>query len=221
MRIGVVNYVNARPLARGLERDRASGRFELRYLPPAAIADGLAGGSLDVGLVPSIELVRQETWRGNARAALGLLDGYRERFGETVDWRIERARALATGGRPRAAADLLAPLVDERPEDYEARLVLALAESDAQRSTAAVASSKALAGLDVANPRTAEVQAYVSTPLRSAVRPRMKSTKRPSGVTVGVATAVSGSGATIWTVLAAEICRRERLRGQPCVSVPA
>lgn len=58
MRVGVVSFVNSRPLARGLERERSGGAFELRYLTPARIADGLADGSLDVGLVPSIELVR-------------------------------------------------------------------------------------------------------------------------------------------------------------------
>jgi chorismate dehydratase len=58
LRIGVVDYVNSRPLARGLEHERASGRFELHYLSPARIADGLAAGTLDVGLMPSIELAR-------------------------------------------------------------------------------------------------------------------------------------------------------------------
>jgi chorismate dehydratase len=58
LRIGVVAYLNSRPLARGLERRKGDGRFELRYLPPAKLADELAAGRLDVGLVPSIELLR-------------------------------------------------------------------------------------------------------------------------------------------------------------------
>jgi chorismate dehydratase len=58
LRIGVVAYVNSRPLARGLERWRRDGRFELVYLPPAQVADELAAGRLDVGLLPSIELLR-------------------------------------------------------------------------------------------------------------------------------------------------------------------
>jgi len=58
LRIGVVDYVNSRPLARGLERERGSGGLELRYLPPARVADELAAGGLDVGLLPSIELAR-------------------------------------------------------------------------------------------------------------------------------------------------------------------
>ena len=122
--------------------------------------------------VATIELARQETWRGDARAALKVLDGYRERFGETVDYRIERGRALVTGGRPRAAIEILEPLVAERPGDYEARLVLTLALSDAGRRRDAVGSAEELARIDVANPRTAEVRAYVMAPIRSSVRPR-------------------------------------------------
>lgn len=122
--------------------------------------------------VATIELARQETWRGNARAALRVLDGYRERFGETVDYRIERGRALVTGNRPRAAIEILEPLVTERPGDYEARLVLTLALSDAGRRRDAVHSADELLRIDAANPRTAEVRAYVTAPIRSFVRPR-------------------------------------------------
>jgi len=56
IRVGIVNFVNARPLARGLERDSAG--LDLAYLPPARVADELAAGRLDVGLLPSIELGR-------------------------------------------------------------------------------------------------------------------------------------------------------------------
>lgn len=122
--------------------------------------------------VATIELARQETWRGDARAALRVLDGYRARFGETVDYRIERGRALVTGNRPRAAIEILEPLVTERPGDYEARLVLTLALSDAGRRRDAVDSTDELLRIDAANPRTAEVRAYVTAPIRSFVRPR-------------------------------------------------
>ncbi|MGH7567283.1 MAG: tetratricopeptide repeat protein [Gemmatimonadota bacterium] len=124
--------------------------------------------------VATLELARQETWRGNARAALDVLDGYRERFGETFDYGVERARALVTGGRPRAAIEILTPLLAERPDDYEARLVQTLALSDAGRRSDAVGSVDALALLDAANPRTAEVRAYVMAPIRSSVRPRFE-----------------------------------------------
>jgi tetratricopeptide (TPR) repeat protein len=123
--------------------------------------------------VATIELARQETWRGNARGALAVLEGYRERFGETVDYRIERARALVTGDRPRAAIEILTPLVEDDPDHYEARLVETLAQSAAGRHAQATASLDALAGL-AANPRTAEVRAYVTAPIRASVRPRFE-----------------------------------------------
>ena len=58
LRIGIVHYVNSRPLSRGLLRGEPGGSLVCELLPPAVIADRLRDGSLDVGLVPSIELAR-------------------------------------------------------------------------------------------------------------------------------------------------------------------
>lgn len=59
IRIGVVDYLNAWPLAWALMTERYDPtRFTPVYLSPARVADGLADGSLDVGLVPSVELLR-------------------------------------------------------------------------------------------------------------------------------------------------------------------
>ena len=58
LRIGIVHYVNSRPLSRGLLRGEPGGGFVCELLPPAVIADRLRDGSLDVGLVPSVEVAR-------------------------------------------------------------------------------------------------------------------------------------------------------------------
>jgi len=58
LRVGIVHYLNSRPLAWGFRRHRLGSGFDVRYLPPAAVADGLAAAELDVGLVPAIELQR-------------------------------------------------------------------------------------------------------------------------------------------------------------------
>jgi len=58
LRVGIVHYVNSRPLSRGLLREAAGGAHACELLPPATIADRLRAGTLDVGLVPSIELAR-------------------------------------------------------------------------------------------------------------------------------------------------------------------
>jgi chorismate dehydratase len=53
IRIGAVSYLNARPLARGLERRR--DRFDVRYDLPSRCAALLHAGDIDLGLIPSIE----------------------------------------------------------------------------------------------------------------------------------------------------------------------
>lgn len=58
LRVGVVNYLNSRPLAWGLLQARDHGRFAVSCHPPARVAELLAEGAIDVGLVPSIEIQR-------------------------------------------------------------------------------------------------------------------------------------------------------------------
>jgi len=55
VRLGAVSYLNARPCVVGLERTPA---FELSFDLPASCAVQLHAGSIDVGLIPSIEYLR-------------------------------------------------------------------------------------------------------------------------------------------------------------------
>jgi chorismate dehydratase len=57
-RFGIVHYLNSWPLAWSFLRREAPLWAEPVYLPPAQVADGLARGELEVGLVPSAELQR-------------------------------------------------------------------------------------------------------------------------------------------------------------------
>ncbi len=58
MRVGIVDYLNSRPLAWDFLSGAVADRYEAVYLPPAQVADRLASGELDVGLIPSIEYQR-------------------------------------------------------------------------------------------------------------------------------------------------------------------
>jgi chorismate dehydratase len=58
IRVGIVDFLNARPLARGFRDGRLPAFLEPRYAVPSRVADLLATGAIDVGLVPSIEVVR-------------------------------------------------------------------------------------------------------------------------------------------------------------------
>ena len=55
IRLGAVEYLNARPLVYGLERDP---RFTIRYDIPSQCARLLHEDAIDLGLIPSIEYLR-------------------------------------------------------------------------------------------------------------------------------------------------------------------
>jgi len=56
VRLGAVDYLNARPLVYGLELRHG---FALRFDPPSKCAALLHEGSIDVGMIPSIEYLRR------------------------------------------------------------------------------------------------------------------------------------------------------------------
>lgn len=58
LRVGIVDYLNAWPLAWGFLSGALASEFEAVYLPPAEVAQSLQNGSIDIGLIPSIEAQR-------------------------------------------------------------------------------------------------------------------------------------------------------------------
>lgn len=68
-RLGVVSFLNARPLIAGLEAD---SRFELVFDVPARLAARLDDGEFDVALVPVIDLVNADRdWQIISDACIG------------------------------------------------------------------------------------------------------------------------------------------------------
>lgn len=61
MRIGAVEYLNTKPLIWGLERELPDDGLVLDR--PAALADMLRAGKLDVALIPSIEYLRNPLYQ--------------------------------------------------------------------------------------------------------------------------------------------------------------
>ena len=59
VRLGAVDYLNARPLVYGLELRHG---FALQFDPPSKCAALLHEGSIDVGMIPSIEYLRGEPY---------------------------------------------------------------------------------------------------------------------------------------------------------------
>ncbi len=61
IRLGVVSFLNARPLVWALE-ERPTPQLVLSYDHPAALARQLRAGEIDVGLVPVAEALRNPSW---------------------------------------------------------------------------------------------------------------------------------------------------------------
>ena len=57
-KISIVKYLNAVPLAWGILEGPQKDSFEPLLSTPAECADQLAKGSVDIGLIPSIEFQR-------------------------------------------------------------------------------------------------------------------------------------------------------------------
>jgi chorismate dehydratase len=58
LRVGIVNFLNAKPLAWGFLKGHHADLFAPSYHPPALVARLLGQGNLDIGLIPSIEVQR-------------------------------------------------------------------------------------------------------------------------------------------------------------------
>ena len=60
IRLGAVDYLNARPLVYGLDKQDL---FALRFDPPSRCAVLLHEGAIDVGMIPVIEYCRGPEYR--------------------------------------------------------------------------------------------------------------------------------------------------------------
>jgi chorismate dehydratase len=58
LRVGIVNFLNSKPLAWGFLKGHHADLFAPSYHPPALVARLLGQGNLDIGLIPSVEVQR-------------------------------------------------------------------------------------------------------------------------------------------------------------------
>jgi predicted solute-binding protein len=109
VRLGVVSYLNAVPLVRGLEADP---RYELVRDVPSRIAERLHGGEVDLGMIPSIEYAF-----GDYRAIPGVAIASRGPVGSVRLFHrkpVAELRRVAVDASSRASAALLKVLLRER-----------------------------------------------------------------------------------------------------------
>ena len=107
IRLGAVEYLNARPLVYGL--DRHADRFDVRFDIPARCAELLHRGHVDFGLVPAVEYLRGESFVGVPGVAIGS-DGPVASVGVFSRRPIERVRTVALDASSRTSVALFAVL---------------------------------------------------------------------------------------------------------------
>jgi chorismate dehydratase len=103
LRLGAVEYLNARPLVYGL--DRHADRFDVRFDIPARCAQLLHGGRVDLGLVPSIEYLRGEPYVAVPGVAIGS-DGPVASVAVFSHQPIDRVRTVALDASSRTSVAL-------------------------------------------------------------------------------------------------------------------
>ncbi|HEU4937030.1 MAG TPA: menaquinone biosynthesis protein [Vicinamibacterales bacterium] len=111
VRLGAVDYLNARPLVYGLELK--TDLFSLRFDVPSKCAALLHEGSIDVGMIPSIEYVRGRDYR--IVPALGIIsDGPVASVALFTTRPVDAIRTIAADTSSRTSNALLRILCVER-----------------------------------------------------------------------------------------------------------
>jgi chorismate dehydratase len=111
VRLGAVEYLNARPLVYGLEM--RSELFTLRFDVPSKCAALLHEGSIDVGLIPSIEYLRGAPYRIVPGAGI-ISDGTVASVALFTTTPLEKIRTIAADTSSRTSNALLHVLCMER-----------------------------------------------------------------------------------------------------------
>jgi chorismate dehydratase len=113
LRVGIVNYLNSKPLAWGFLKGHHADLFTPSYHPPAVVARLLGQGSIDVGLVPSIEVQRIPGLKVLPDLCIAATREVRSVLLVTRG-PVERIRRVALDQNSRTSAALLRLLLKER-----------------------------------------------------------------------------------------------------------
>lgn len=113
IRLGIVEYVNSRPLAWAFLQGQHRQLFEPSYLAPAKVADEMAAGRLEAGLLPTAELARI----ADLRVIPGLCIAAENEVNSVLllsKVHPEKIRRLVLDSKSRTSAVLVQVLLSER-----------------------------------------------------------------------------------------------------------
>ncbi len=117
---------------------------------------------------PWMEYIVVVTELGDYARAMELLEDYREKFGDNVAYRKQKARVLAWAERPTASLALVGELAPTLPDDYELGYTRTVALHYAHRPREALASLADLALLRPDSKEILDLTRFIYTPQRSS-----------------------------------------------------
>jgi tetratricopeptide (TPR) repeat protein len=117
---------------------------------------------------PWMEYIVVVTELGDYARAMELLEDYRQRFGDNVAYRKQKARVLAWAERPTPSLGLVDELEPTPPNDYELGYTRTIALHYAHRPREALASLAEVSRLTTEDSKeSADLARFIRTPLRS------------------------------------------------------
>src|SRR5512139_2048855 len=114
-----------------------------------------------------MEYIVVVTELGDYARAMELLEDYRQRFGDNVAYRKQKARVLAWAERPTPSLALVAELEPTLRDDYELGYTRTVALHYAHRPREALASLTDVTRLRPESKETSDLTRFIRTPLRS------------------------------------------------------
>lgn len=146
-------------IARVLYWRSALDESERAYRDYLALQPGVAAAWMEY-IVVVTEL-------GDYARAVELLESYRQRFGDNVAYRKQKARVLAWAERPTPALGLVAELEPTLRDDFDLGYTRTVALHYAHRPREALESLAAVSKLRPDSRETADLARFIRTPLRS------------------------------------------------------
>ena len=128
VRVGIVNYLNSKPLAWSFLQGLHQDVLQAEYYPPAEVAERLDAGKLEVGLIPSIEIQRISQLRLLPGLCVAATREVRSVL-LVLTKRVEQVRRVALDLNSRTSAALVRILLREL-YDCEPRYAAAAPELD-------------------------------------------------------------------------------------------
>ncbi|WP_417531286.1 tetratricopeptide repeat protein [Marinobacter lipolyticus] len=149
---------------------RLSLAYSMADRPADAVQQCLRAAELEPGNQDYLHAcLKQANWAGDQMAAEQALEDYLTRFGNTEHYQRAQANLLLQRGHFYAASDLLDPLAEDHPDDYDTHFARVLATRASGQPSAALESVQAMERLKPEHPETAEVARVTRAPLRSLV----------------------------------------------------